>query len=407
MSNAFNSPLTSLAASLLREYPEGATEDHETTGVSARVTNDHNTGVSSAGRDEHDCKNTGHTSPTPIPAEHALNAETLNRASGLAQNIAENPGKNIRTPTRAHSIPLMPPTWRVVNASATNSSNASGSAAIISQNVSKTPKFRSLSELDKPGSKVASPEVSEAELSALSLKLDNFSLQPQPEPSASPSDSEIRKQIAEWPALYGNVPTPTAATGATEVCATAPRYPPSFPFMALAESVTRELQDSLQDSEFNGSGRAGSPMAKDSGSYPGSRGLSQDFDPTLNDGDVNIGSVGGSCVGSGSRTSSLASHQLEASSEDKDFVGSDRRASPAASVEGEKSDEDFDLGSDRRPSSAAGVELESLKDEDFDLGSDRASPAASVQLEGRRFRPGFGLSAFPGSKHRGGILIEG
>ncbi|RXW14090.1 hypothetical protein EST38_g11762, partial [Candolleomyces aberdarensis] len=105
MSNAFNSPLTSLAASpnttpVLREYPEGATEDHETTGVSARVTNNQNTGVPSAGRDEHDCENTSHTSPTLVPAEHALDVETLNRASGLAQNIAENTGENIRTPTR-------------------------------------------------------------------------------------------------------------------------------------------------------------------------------------------------------------------------------------------------------------------------------------------------------------------
>ncbi|RXW12122.1 hypothetical protein EST38_g13733 [Candolleomyces aberdarensis] len=370
MSDAFNSPLTSLAASLLREYPEGATKDHENTGVLARVTNDHNTGVSSAGCDEHDCENTGHTSPTPIPAEHALDAETSNRASGLAQNIVENPGENIRTPTRAHSIPLMPPTWRIVNASATNSPNASDSAATISQNVSKTPKFRSLSEQDKPGSKVATPEVSEAELSALSLKLDNFSLHPpQPEPSASPSDlpTEIRKQIAQWRASYGTVPSPTADTGAAGVYATAPRYPPSFPFAALAESVTC------------------SPMAEDSdgGSYPGSRGLSRDFDPTLNDGDIDIGSVGGdSGVGSGSRTSSQASHQMEASSEDEDFVGLDRRASPAASVEWEKSlVKDFNLGSDPRPSSAAGVELESSKDEDIDLGSDRASPAARVQLE--------------------------
>ncbi|RXW13927.1 hypothetical protein EST38_g11932 [Candolleomyces aberdarensis] len=223
MSDAFNSPLTSLAASptslpvditnLHNAYlnpgenigdnappvhPEFPIEVDDITGDRQRhqvftgnVTPEVCIFVSTlisfhddrpAGRDEHDCENTGHTSPTPIPAEHALNAETSNRASGLAQNIVENPGENIRTPTRAHSIPLMPPTWQIVNASATNSSNASDSAATISQNVSKTPKFRSLSEQDKPGSKVATPEVSEA---GIALKDEDFDLGSDRQPSSA------------------------------------------------------------------------------------------------------------------------------------------------------------------------------------------------------------------------------
>ncbi|RXW20602.1 hypothetical protein EST38_g5260 [Candolleomyces aberdarensis] len=250
----------------------------------------------------------------------------------------------------AHSIPLMPPTWRIVNASATNSPNASDSAATISQNVSKTPKFRSLSEQDKPGSKVATPEVSEAELSALSLKLDNFSLHPpQPEPSASPSDLplEIRKQIAEWRALYGTIPTPTAATGATK--------------------ASHQLEASSEDEDFVSSDRRASLVA----SVEQEKSSLKDkyFD-----------------LGSDPRPSSAAGVELESSLKDEDFdLGSDR-ASPAASVESEESslkDKDFDLGSDCRPSPAAKIKLEEslLKDEDFDLGSDRASLAASVDFE--------------------------
>ncbi|KAJ2920571.1 hypothetical protein H1R20_g16523, partial [Candolleomyces eurysporus] len=394
-----------------------------------------------AGHDGHDCED--NTGGTPTPAEHSLSPgqniaiarntgrDNLRTYANRRMRGIDNPGTTISTPptTADSNTSMSRGTWRIVHSSATNSPNTTDSPATGNL---KTPKFRLLSQLDKPGAKDASPKVSEAELSELSLKLGDFSIH-QPGSSTKPGgfdpSSFTRSPSFEipppswraspgsfpphFPDLYSPPPSPVHKRP-TELCATASRYPPSFAYAVLSNSATGDLKEtdtsamantptqppldvarspspesngrnSLRDSDFDvGSDRAGSPMAEDigdSGLHTGGRcSPTQYIDPS------NHSDVGSHGRGSGSR-SSLQDEDFDGSDgksslKDKDFdVASDIQRSSVASVQQEEStDEDFDIGRDSRPSSAAGVEESSLKDEDFDVASDsRPSSVASVE----------------------------
>ncbi|KAJ2927434.1 hypothetical protein H1R20_g9660, partial [Candolleomyces eurysporus] len=393
-----------------------------------------------AGHDGHDCED--NTGGTPTPAEHSLSPgqniarntgrDNLRTYANRRMRGIDNPGTTISTPptTADSNTSMSRGTWRIVHSSATNSPNTTDSPATGNL---KTPKFRLLSQLDKPGAKDASPKVSEAELSELSLKLGNFSIH-QPgsstkpggfDPSSFTSSPSFEMPPPSWraspgsfpphfPDLYSPPPSPVHKRP-TKLCATASRYPPSFAYAVLSNSATGDLKEthtsamantptqppldiarspspesngrnSLRDSDFDvGSDRAGSPMAKDigdSGLHTGGQGSpTQYIDPS------NHSDVGSHGRGSGSR-SSLQDEDFDLGSDgklslkDEDFdVASDIQRSSVASVQQEEPhDEDFDIGRDSRPSSAAGVEESSLKDEDFDVASDsRPSLVASVE----------------------------
>ncbi|KAJ2927436.1 hypothetical protein H1R20_g9655, partial [Candolleomyces eurysporus] len=265
---------------VLREYPGATDDDDIPTGVSARATDDQNIGGSSgnigcvhggtAGHNGHDGED--NTGRTPTSAEHSL---------GPGQNIArntgrdnlrtyahrgtlriENPGTTISTPpTTADSntnTSMSRRTWRIVHSSATNSSNTTDSPATGNL---KTPKFHLLSELDKPGVKDASPKVSEAELSELSLKLGDFSIHQagsSTKPSGFDPDSftispSFEMPPPSWraspgffpphfPDLYSPLPSPVDKRPA-ELCTTASRYPPSFAFAVLSNAATGDLKE--------------------------------------------------------------------------------------------------------------------------------------------------------------------